>query len=61
MRDYKSHVFMFNVSSLILSLPKKCMVAIWTIFEAWSSEHEVPDRIVVLIKDIKAFRREPRL
>ena len=29
-RDYKSHVFMFNIRSLILSLPKKCMVAIWT-------------------------------
>ena len=57
MRDYKSHVFMFNVRSLILSLPKKCMVAIWTIFDAWSSEHEVPDRIVVLIKDIIAFKK----
>ena len=56
-RDYKSHVFMFNVRSLILSLPKKCMVAIWTIFEAWSLEHEVPDRIVVLIKDIIAFKK----
>ena len=31
-RDYKSHVFMFNIRSLILSLPKKCMVAIWTFF-----------------------------
>ena len=31
-RDYKSHVFMFNIRSLILSLPKKCMVAIWHFF-----------------------------
>ena len=32
-RDYKSHVYMFNIRSLILSLPKKCMVAIWTFFK----------------------------
>ena len=57
MRDYKSHVFMFNIRSLILSLPKKCMVAIWTFFEACFSEHEVPARVVVLIKDMIAFKK----
>ena len=56
-RDYKSHVFMFNIRSLILSLPKKCMVAIWTFFEACFSEHEVPARVVVLIKDMIAFKK----
>ena len=56
-RDYKSHVFMFNIRSLILSLPKKCKVAIWTFFEACFSEHEVPARVVVLIKDMIAFKK----
>ena len=55
---------MFSVRRLILSLPKKCMVAVWNIFEVWcsehevwSSEHEVPDRVVVLIKDMIAFKK----
>ena len=45
LRDYKSHVFM--IRSLILSLPKKSMVALWNIFQCWISKHEIPDRIVV--------------
>ena len=57
LHEYKSNVFMFSVRRLILSLPKKCMVAIWNIFEVWSSEHEVPDRVVVLIKDMIAFKK----
>ena len=57
MRGYKCHVFMFNVRSLIYSLPKKCMVAIWTSFQAWTSEHEIPDHVVVLMKDMIAFKK----
>ena len=57
LHEYKCNVFMFSVRRLILSLPKKCMVAVWNIFEVWSSEHEVPDRVVVLIKDMIAFKK----
>ena len=57
LHEYKSNVFMFSVRRLILSLPKKCMAAVWNIFEVWSSEHEVPDRVVVLIKDMIAFKK----
>ena len=32
-------------------------VAIWTFFEACFSEHEVPARVVVLIKDMIAFKK----
>ena len=45
---------MFLCRSLILSLPKKSMVALWNIFQCW---HEIPDRIVVLIKDMIAFKK----
>ena len=30
------------------------MVALWNIFQCW---HEIPDRIVVLIKDMIAFKK----
>ena len=51
LRDYKSDLFMFNIRSLILSLPKKSMVALWNILQCWTSGHEIPDRIVVLRYD----------
>ena len=38
---------------LCLILPKKSMVALWNIFQCWTSGHEIPDCIVVLIKDIQ--------
>ena len=33
------------------------MVALWNMFQCWTSGHEIPDRIVVLIKDM----REPHV
>ena len=45
LRDCKSDVFMFNF------LPKKSMVALWNIFQCWTSGHEIPDHIVVLIQE----------
>ena len=33
------------------------MVALWNIFQCWTSGHEIPDRIVVLIKDMIAFKK----
>ena len=54
--DYKSCNFCFNVRSLILSLPRKCMLALWNIVQNWLSLHSVPDRIIILIKVLIAFR-----
>ena len=49
--------FVFNVRTLVLGLPVKWMNVLWNIFECWRQEHEVPDRISVLLKDLIAFKR----
>ena len=56
-RKYKSRFFVFNVRTLVLGLPVKWMNVLWNIFECWRQEHEVPDRISVLFKDLIAFKR----
>ena len=33
--NYKSYRFCFNVRSLILSLPRKCMITLWSIVNNW--------------------------
>ena len=42
------------VLSLILSLPRKGMLATWNIVQNWFSMHSAPDGIVVLIKDLES-------
>ena len=38
-----SGFFVFNVRVLVLSLPAKWMGVLWSIFECWRQEHEIPD------------------
>ena len=52
--NYKS---CFSVTSLILGLPRKCMITLWSIVNNWVTTHDVPDRIVVLVKYLIAFRK----
>ena len=61
--NYKSYSFCFNIRSLVLSLPKKSMVALWSIFNNWVTAHvhDVPDRIVVLVKDLIALGKKPHI
>ena len=54
---YKSLFFVFNVRYLVLSLPVKWMV-LWNIFHCWKQMHDVPDRILILMKDLIAFRKK---
>ena len=56
LENYKSCHFCFNIRSLILSLPRKCMITLWSIVNNWVTTHDVPDCIVVLVKDLIAFR-----
>ena len=49
--------FVFNLRSLVLSLPVKWMGALWSNFECWRQRNEVPDRVAVLLKDLIAFRK----
>ena len=55
--NYKSCHFFFSIRSLILSLPRKCMITLWSIVNNWVTTHDVPDRIVVLVNDLIAFRK----
>ena len=55
--NYKSCHFCFSIRSLILTLPRKCMITLWSIVNNWVTTHDVPDRIVVLVKDLIAFRK----
>ena len=55
---YKSYTFCFNVRSLILSLPRKSMLAVWNVVQNWLSLHNTPDRTVILLKDLIAFRKK---
>ena len=57
LHEYKSRFFVFNVRTLVLGRPVKWMNVLWNIFECWRQEHEVPDRISVLLKDLIAFKR----
>ena len=43
LHDYKSDVFMFSLS-------KKSMVALWNIFQCWTSGHEIPDQDMIAFK-----------
>ena len=56
--NYKSYTFCFHVRSLILSLPRKCMLTLWNIVQNWLSVNRVPNRVIILIKDLK---RQPRI
>lgn len=38
-------------------LPVKWMSLVWSIFECWRQDNEVPDRVAVLLKDLIAFRK----
>ena len=33
------------------------MITLWSIVNNWITTHDVPDRIVVLVKDLIAFRK----
>ena len=55
--NYKSCHFCFSIRSLIFSLPRKCMITLWSIVNNWVTTHDVPDCIVVLVKDLIAFRK----
>ena len=33
------------------------MITLWSIVNNWVTTHDVPDRIVVLVKDLIAFRK----
>ncbi len=55
--DYKSYSFCFSLRSLVLSLPRKCMQALWNIVNRWITVHDLPHRIVVLVKDLIAFKK----
>ena len=57
LENYKTCSFCFNVRTLILSLPKKCMCMVWNIFQNWVATHEAPTRIRVLFRDLIAFRK----
>ena len=57
LHGYKSRFFVFIVRSLVLSLPVKWMGVLWDVFQCWRQKHDVPDRIVVLLKDLIAFRK----
>ena len=57
LENYKTCSFCFNVRTLVLSLPKKCMYMVWNIFQNWVATHEVPTRIRVLFRDLIAFRK----
>ena len=50
--------FVFCIRSLILNLPVKWMGLVWSIFESWRLNHEVPDYVTVLLKDLIAFRKK---
>ena len=50
--------FVFNVRCLVLSLPVKWMGVLWNIFHCWKQTHDIPDRIVILKKDLIAFRKK---
>ena len=55
---YKSPFFVFNVRCLVLSLPVKWMGVLWNIFHFWKQMHDVPNCIVILMKDFIAFRKK---
>ena len=56
--NYKScHYIFFCIRSLILNLPRKCMITFWSIVNNLVTTHDVPDRIIVLVKDLIAFRK----
>ena len=40
--NYKSCHFCFSIRSLILSLPRKCMITLWSIVNNWVTTHDVP-------------------
>ena len=40
-----SLVFLFNIRSLVFSLPVKWMGVLWNVFQCWRQTHDVPDRI----------------
>ena len=49
LREYKSRFSVFHIRSLVLSLPVKWMSLVWSIFECWRQDNEVPDRVAVLL------------
>ena len=60
--EYKSYTFCFNFRNLVLNLPKKCMMALSTIIDNWVATNDVPDRVMVLAKDLIAYKkRAPRM
>ena len=58
LRHYRNTSFCFSVRSLLLSLPRRCMCMVWTIFQNWVTAHEMPTRIHVFFRDLIAFRRK---
>ena len=60
--EYKSYTFCFNFRNLVLNFPKKCMMALSTIIDNWVATNDVPDRVMVLAKDLIAYeKRAPRM
>ena len=58
LQNYKSYTFCFYVRSLSLSLPQKSMLAVWNIVQNWLSLHNTPERMMILLKDLTAFRKK---
>ena len=54
--DYKSCNFCFTLRCFVLSLPKKCMVVLSTIIDNWVALHDVPERVVILVRDLIAYK-----
>ena len=55
--EYKPSCFCFRLNTLVLSLPKKYMMALSTIIDNWIATHDVSARVSVLAKDLIAYKK----
>ena len=46
----------FTLRCFVLSLPKKCMVVLSTIIDNWVALHDVPECVVILVRDLIAYK-----